>query len=128
MSLPSIVNPDPIRIEAKEFNEYYIVSLDMTDPRLRIKFRPYNQSTGEMIDTNRYDVEIYLQNIWEIAYQFSTFASVLHNLTIAANLMLQRQLLLNKKCVTTGQVLSVEELEQIDSQIALIDSKLNPPQ
>lgn len=104
MSLPTIVNPTPIQISAKEFPNYYIVEFELNMSRLRIKYRPYNQETGELIDTTSQDIKIEIPNIWAYASQYPNIADVMADLVTESNLILQRDIEQKAEQLTIGVI------------------------
>jgi hypothetical protein len=106
MPLPQITNPNPVLIPAgqeKSFPDAFIVDLHLItlDPsgakqRLRVMFRPYNQTTGELIQTRAHDFSLDVNDLWSEAARAPLLAQVIGAIVNIANLLVQERDLLEK--------------------------------
>lgn len=130
MPLPQITNPNPITIpagEEKSFPDAYIVDLHLStlDPagtkqRLHIIFRPYNQTTKELVQNRSNDFSLDIKDIWSEAVRVPLLAQVMGTIVNVADLLVKERDLV-KKVSEAGDA----DRAALEQQLASIRAELD---
>jgi hypothetical protein len=129
MSLPQILNPNPLTIpagEEKTFSNAYIVGLQLITldasgfkQRLQMTFRPYNQGTNELARDQSHDFFLSVNDIWSEAGRVPILAHVMGSIATAANLLVQERDLLDKLSKAGGA-----EKTALEQQLASVRAEM----